>query len=287
MSIEVKNLSYVYMKGTPFERKALEDINIKIDKGEFVGIIGHTGSGKSTLVQHFNGLLKPTTGKVIVNGMDTSGKGLKELRRQVGIVFQYPEHQLFEETVYKDIVFGLKKLGIEGGTMDERIYRTLEIVGLDRSILYKSPFELSGGQKRRVAIAGVLVMEPEIIVLDEPAAGLDPSGRNEIFNFIKKLYMNCKVTVIIVSHNMEEIARLVNRVIVINKGRVEMDGPVKEIFRNTKKLESIGLSAPQVTYLMKELKKIFPGIDDNIHTVEEAKAEILRLLGRRGGDARA
>ena len=171
--------------------------------------------------------------------------------------------------------------------MDERIYRTLEIVGLDRSILYKSPFELSGGQKRRVAIAGVLVMEPEIIVLDEPAAGLDPSGRNEIFNFIKKLYMNCKVTVIIVSHNMEEIARLVNRVIVINKGRVEMDGPVKEIFRNTKKLESIGLSAPQVTYLMKELKKIFPGIDDNIHTVEEAKAEILRLLGRRGGDARA
>lgn len=163
MSIEVKNLSYVYMKGTPFERKALEDINIKIDKGEFVGIIGHTGSGKSTLVQHFNGLLKPTTGKVIVNGMDTSGKGLKELRRQVGIVFQYPEHQLFEETVYKDIVFGLKKLGIEGGTMDERIYRTLEIVGLDRSILYKSPFELSGGQKRRVAIAGVLVMEPEII----------------------------------------------------------------------------------------------------------------------------
>ncbi|NLC68267.1 MAG: energy-coupling factor transporter ATPase [Clostridiaceae bacterium] len=287
MSIEVKNLSYVYMKGTPFERKALEDINIKIDKGEFVGIIGHTGSGKSTLVQHFNGLLKPTTGKVIVNGMDTSGKGLKELRRQVGIVFQYPEHQLFEETVYKDIVFGLKKLGIEGGTMDERIYSTLEIVGLDRSILYKSPFELSGGQKRRVAIAGVLVMEPEIIVLDEPAAGLDPSGRNEIFNFIKKLYMNCKVTVIIVSHNMEEIARLVNRVIVINKGRVEMDGPVKEIFRNTKKLESIGLSAPQVTYLMKELKKIFPGIDDNIHTVEEAKAEILRLLGRRGGDARA
>lgn len=287
MTIEVKNLSYTYMEGTPFERKALENINIKIEKGEFVGIIGHTGSGKSTLVQHFNGLLRPTAGKVIVNGIDTSSKGLKELRKQVGIVFQYPEHQLFEETVYKDIAFGLKKLGMESSIVDERINRVIETVGLDKSILQKSPFELSGGQKRRVAIAGVLVMEPEIIVLDEPAAGLDPSGRNEIFNFIKKLYKSYKVTVIIVSHNMEEIARLVNRVIVINKGKVEMDGTVKDIFKNTQKLESMGLSAPQVTYLMKELKKAFPSMDDNIYTVEEAKMEILRQLGRRGGDVRA
>ena len=284
MSIEVKNLSYVYMKGTPFQRVALEDINIKIDKGEFVGIIGHTGSGKSTLVQHFNGLLKPTQGKVIVNGIDTSSKDLKELRKQVGIVFQYPEHQLFEESVYKDIAFGLKKFRMGSDITDEKINRAIEIVGLDKSILDKSPFELSGGQKRRVAIAGVLVMEPEIIVLDEPTAGLDPNGRNEIFHFIKRLYANYGVTVILVSHNMEEITRLVKRVIVINKGRVEMDGVVKDIFKDTKKLELMGLSAPQVTYLMKELKKVFPEIDDNIYTVEEAKMEILKQLKSHKGD---
>ncbi|NSW91217.1 MAG: energy-coupling factor transporter ATPase [Firmicutes bacterium] len=284
MSIKVINLSYVYMKGTPFQRMALDDINIEINKGEFVGIIGHTGSGKSTLVQHFNGLLKPTQGKVIVNGIDTSSKDLKELRKQVGIVFQYPEHQLFEETVYKDIAFGLRKFRMESNIIDKKINRAIEIVGLDKSILEKSPFELSGGQKRRVAIAGVLVMEPEIIVLDEPAAGLDPNGRNEIFHFIERLYRDFGVTVILVSHNMEEITRLVKRVIVMNKGRVEMDGCVKEIFKNTEKLEQLGLSAPQITYLMKKLKKVFPDIDDNIYTVKDAKMEILRHLKNFKGD---
>jgi len=272
------------MEGTPFERKALENINIEIKKGEFVGIIGHTGSGKSTLVQHFNGLLKPTKGRIIINGIDTLGKNLKELRKQVGIVFQYPEHQLFEETVYKDISFGLRKFGIGSREMDEKVNKALEIVGLNKNILDKSPFELSGGQKRRVAIAGVLVMEPEIIVLDEPAAGLDPNGRSEIFYFIQKLYENFGVTVILVSHNMEEITRLVERVIVMNKGKIEMDGNVKDIFKDTKRLEQLGLTAPQVTYLMKRLKRVFNDIDDNVYTVKDAKSEILRYLRKATGE---
>ncbi len=284
MAIKVENLSYVYMEGTPFERKALENINIKIKKGEFVGIIGHTGSGKSTLVQHFNGLLKPTKGRVIINGIDTMGKDLKELRKQVGIVFQYPEHQLFEENVYKDISFGLRKMGMENTEIFDKVNKTLEIVGLSEDILDKSPFELSGGQKRRVAIAGVLVMEPEIIVLDEPAAGLDPNGRNEIFYFIQKLYEKFGITVILVSHNMEEITRLVERVIVMNKGTIEMDGHVKDIFKDTERLEQLGLSAPQITYLMKKLKKTFPNIDDNVYTVKDAKIEIMRYLRKSAGD---
>jgi len=283
-SIKAEKLSYIYMEGTPFERKALENINIEIKKGEFVGIIGHTGSGKSTLVQHFNGLLKPTKGRIIINGIDTLGKNLKELRKQVGIVFQYPEHQLFEETVYKDISFGLRKFGIGSREMDEKVNKALEIVGLNKNILDKSPFELSGGQKRRVAIAGVLVMEPEIIVLDEPAAGLDPNGRSEIFYFIQKLYENFGVTVILVSHNMEEITRLVERVIVMNKGKIEMDGNVKDIFKDTKRLEQLGLTAPQVTYLMKRLKRVFNDIDDNVYTVKDAKSEILRYLRKATGE---
>ncbi len=284
MAIKVENLSYAYMEGTPFERKALENINIEIKKGEFVGIIGHTGSGKSTLIQHFNGLLKPTKGRVIINGIDTLGKDLKELRKQVGIVFQYPEHQLFEENVYKDISFGLKKIGMESTEIFDKVNKTLEIVGLNEDILDKSPFELSGGQKRRVAIAGVLVMEPEIIVLDEPAAGLDPKGRNEIFNFIQRLYENFGITVILVSHNMEEITRLVERVIVMNKGTIEMDGHVKDIFKDTERLEQLGLSAPQITYLMKRLKKAFRDIDDNVYTVKDAKKEIMRYLRKPAGD---
>lgn len=284
MSIKVENLSYAYMEGTPFEKMALENINIEIKKGEFVGIIGHTGSGKSTLVQHFNGLLKPTKGRVIINGIDTSGKDLKELRKQVGIVFQYPEHQLFEETVYKDISFGLKKIGMESKQIYEKVNKTLEIVGLSKDVLDKSPFELSGGQKRRVAIAGVLVMEPEIIILDEPAAGLDPNGRNEIFYFIKKLYERYGISVILVSHNMEEITRLVKRVIVMNKGRIEMDGYVKDIFKDTERLEQIGLSAPQITYLMKKLKKVFYDIDDNVYTIKDAKMEIMKYLKKSSGN---
>ncbi|HOJ09479.1 MAG TPA: energy-coupling factor transporter ATPase [Clostridiales bacterium] len=278
MSIIIEGLSYIYMKGSPFSREALEDINLKIDQGEFIGIIGHTGSGKSTLIQHLNGILKPTAGRVIVNGIDTSGKALRELRKQVGVVFQYPEHQLFEETVYKDIAFGLKQSGVDPARIDRKVREVLEVVGLQEDILEKSPFELSGGQKRRIAIAGVLVMEPSILVLDEPAAGLDPKGRNEIFKFIRELYDDSGITVILVSHNMEEIAKIVQRVIVMNNGRIEMDGSIKEIYNNVERLESIGLSAPQITYLMKKLRKVYPDIEDNIFTVEEARKEILRKI---------
>lgn len=278
MSILIENLSYIYMKGTPFEKIALDDINLKIDDGEFVGIIGHTGSGKSTLVQHFNGLLKPSAGKVVINGIDASGKNLKELRQMVGLVFQYPEHQLFEETVYKDIAFGLMKQGIVGQEADARIREAAAAVGLKEVSLEKSPFELSGGQKRRAAIAGTLVLKPSILVLDEPTAGLDPAGRDEIFNIIRDLHASTHITIILVSHSMEDIARLVDRVVVMNDGKVDMDGSVKEVFVNIERLENIGLSAPQISYLIKRLKAVEPEINDRIFSVEEAKAELLKYL---------
>jgi len=268
------------MKGGPFEKTALNNINIKIDDNEFVGIIGPTGSGKSTLIQHFNGLLKPTSGKVYINGMDTTGKSIKELRKQVGIVFQYPEYQLFEETVYKDIAFGLKKLGLNEQEIDERVNDSIDAVGLTKSVLKKSPFELSGGQKRRVAIAGIIAMNPSILVLDEPTAGLDPRGRDEIYNLIVELHKNKGLTVILVSHSMEDIAKLTKRVIVMNRGQVEIDGQVEEVFKNAEKLESIGLSVPQVAYLMKKLKTIIPGLNENVFTVDDAKKEIIKYLKR-------
>lgn len=281
MSIVVDELSYIYMKGTPFEKAALKNINIEIGTGEFVGIIGHTGSGKSTLVQHFNGLLKPTSGKVLIDGLDTGGKKLKELRKHVGLVFQYPEHQLFEETVYKDIAFGLVKQGINEDEIRVRIADVANIVGLKTEILEKSPFELSGGQKRRAAIAGVLAMKPGILILDEPTAGLDPKGRDEIFGFIKNMHETLGITIILVSHSMEDIARLVKRVIVMNKGSIRMDGNVAEIFAQAEVLEEIGLSAPQISYLMKRLKKLFPDIDDNVFTVKDAREVLLRHLSRQ------
>ncbi len=282
MSISVENLSYIYMKGTPFEKAALDNINLEINDGEFVGIIGHTGSGKSTLVQHFNGLLKPSSGSVKINGIDVAGKNLKELRKLVGVVFQYPEHQLFEETVYKDIAFGLLKQGIQPEEADIRIREAAEAVGLREESLEKSPFELSGGQKRRAAIAGVLVMKPSILILDEPTAGLDPAGRDEIFGMIKKLHAASGITVILVSHSMEDVARLVDRVIVMNRSKVDMDGPVTDVFGNIERLESIGLSAPQVSYLMKRLKEIVPELNDRIFTVEGAKAELMKYLKKQG-----
>ena len=280
MSIVVTNLTHVYMKGGPFEKTALNNINIKIDDNEFVGIIGPTGSGKSTLIQHFNGLLKPTSGKVYINGMDTTGKSIKELRKQVGIVFQYPEYQLFEETVYKDIAFGLKKLGLNEQEIDERVHNSIDAVGLTKNVLKKSPFELSGGQKRRVAIAGIIAMNPSILVLDEPTAGLDPRGRDEIYNLIVELHKNKGLTIILVSHSMEDIAKLTKRVIVMNKGQIEIDGQVEEVFKNAEKLESIGLSVPQVAYLMKKLKTIIPGLNENVFTVDDAKKEIIKYLKR-------
>lgn len=278
MSIRVIKLSYVYMKGTPYEKKALDNIDLNIETGEFVGIIGHTGSGKSTLVQHFNGLLKPTSGNVYINGEELAGKNLRGIKRQVGIVFQYPEHQLFEETVYKDIAFGLEKRGEDKEEIDRRVRKAINSVGLDEDIIEKSPFELSGGQKRRVAMAGILVLEPSILVLDEPAAGLDPKGRDEIFDLITNLHRNLSMTVILVSHSMEDIAKLVQRVIVMNQGRIEMTGPVRSIFKNIDELEKIGLAAPQITYLMKKLKDRLPGINDNILTVSEAKEELEKYL---------
>lgn len=278
MPIVIENLSYIYMPGTPFEKAALKDISLKIGDGEYAGIIGHTGSGKSTLIQHFNGLLKPTSGRVLINGLDTSGKNLKELRQHVGIVFQYPEHQLFEETVYKDIAFGPGKQNLSGEEIRRTVLQVIENVGLHPDVLDKSPFELSGGQKRRVAIAGVLAMKPEILILDEPTAGLDPKGREEIFGYITQIHKTLGITVIMVSHSMEDIARLVNRVIVMNKGRVEIDGPVSEVFSDIQRLESMGLSAPQVAYLMKSLKGIVPELDDRIYTVAAAKNELLKHL---------
>lgn len=276
--IIAENVSHVYMKGTPFEKKALDNVNLEISDSEFVGIIGHTGSGKSTLIQHFNGLLKPTSGRLIVNGFDIAEKNLKELRRQVGIVFQYPEHQLFEETVYKDIAFGLVKQNLPENEVKARVVDALRSVGLDEDYFEKSPFDLSGGQKRRVAIAGVLAMQPKILVLDEPTAGLDPKGRDEIFGIISGLHKRMGITIVLVTHSMEDVAKLVDRVIVMNKGTIEMEGSVAEVFRNIEKLETIGLSAPQISYLMKRLKKAIPEINDDIFTVEAAKNELLKYL---------
>ena len=278
MSIKVTGLTYVYMKGTPYEKKALDNINLSIETGEFVGIIGHTGSGKSTLVQHFNGLLKPTSGSVHINGEELTGQRAKELKKQVGIVFQYPEHQLFEETVYKDIAFGLVRRGEEKDEIYRKVRKTIRLVGLSEDILDKSPFELSGGQKRRVAMAGILVLEPSILVLDEPAAGLDPKGREEIFELVSNLHKNNKMTVILVSHSMEDVAKYVQRVIVMNQGRIEMCGPVRSVFKNTETLEEIGLAAPQITYLMKKLKEKIPQINDDILTIAEAKEELAKYI---------
>ena len=278
MPIKVEDLYYTYMGGGPFEKNALHDVNIEIEDGSFIGIIGHTGSGKSTLIQHLNGILKPTKGRVVINGIDTKQKNLKELRRQVGIVFQYPEHQLFEETVKKDISFGLLKQGLSQNEIDERVMAAIQSVGLDEAVLDKSPFEISGGQKRRVAIAGVVAMTPQILVLDEPTAGLDPKGRDEIFGYITKLHKDSNMTIILVSHSMEDIARLTERVIVMNEGTVFMDKPSKEIYAQPEELEKIGLSAPQVTYLMKKLKAVYPGINENIFTVEDAARELAKYL---------
>lgn len=278
MPINIENVYYTYMNGGPFEKNALHDVNIKINDGEFVGIIGHTGSGKSTLIQHLNGILKPTKGSVVINGIDTSQKNLKELRRLVGIVFQYPEHQLFEETVKKDISFGLIRQGLPEEQIEEMVKKALKSVGLNEAILDKSPFELSGGQKRRVAIAGVVAMMPGILVLDEPTAGLDPRGRDEIFGYIRKLHKEFNMTIILVSHSMEDIAKLADRVIVMNDGTVYMDKPSDEVYAEPEILEKIGLSAPQITYLMKKLKEIFPDINDRVYTVDAAVSEVLKHL---------
>lgn len=283
MGIKIEKLDYVYMQGSPFERKALDNINLKINDGEFIGLIGHTGSGKSTLVQHLNGLLKPHGGSVVVNGRETTTKGedLKKLRCEVGLVFQYPEHQLFEETVYKDIAFGPANLGLSKEEIDQRVKEAMNYVGLSYDLMEKSPFDLSGGQKRRAAIAGVLSMHPSVLVLDEPTAGLDPAGREEILTQVKSIYLKSKMTVILVSHSMEDVAKLVNRLIVMNQGRVAMDGPVSEVFAHGDELRGMGLNVPQVHLLVDELIKRGVPLSKNIYTVEKAKAALMVYFNKQ------
>ncbi len=282
MSLILDDISYRYSTGTAYEVTALDHVNLRIDDGEFVGIIGHTGSGKSTLVQHMNGLLHATEGAIYYNGQDIYDKdyNLKDLRTQVGMVFQYPEHQLFETTVYEDVAFGPKNQGLDEGETSIRVFEALRAVHLPEECVDASPFELSGGQKRRAAIAGVLAMKPAVLILDEPTAGLDPKGRDEILELISEMHSHAGSTIILVSHSMEDVANYVDRIIVMDQGRVKYDDQPKEVFRHYKELEEIGLAAPQVTYLMHEMREAgFPvGVDAT--TVAEAKAEILRLYGK-------
>lgn len=279
MLLIADNISYVYSPGTAYEKKALDDVSFTINKGEFIGIIGHTGSGKSTLIQHFNGLEKATGGTIYFNGQDIYDRdfNMKSLRSKVGLVFQYPEHQLFETTVLEDVKFGPKNLGLSKLEVDLRAFEAIKQVGLPEKCYDDSPFELSGGQKRRVAIAGVLAMKPEILILDEPTAGLDPRGRDEILDQIAKLHKE-GLTVILVSHSMEDVAKYADRIIAMNDGKVAFDGTPKEVFRHYRELERMGLSAPQITYVMQEMKGLGLDVDIDVSTVEEAKEEILRAF---------
>ncbi len=278
--IEINDLSHVYMPNTPYQKQALTDVSLTIYKGEMIGIIGHTGSGKSTLVQHLNGLLTPTAGNVRVSGIEPKGKALKELRRKVGLIFQNPEDQLFEETVRQDIGFGLKKMGLAPDESEKRINEVMNIIDLPEELLDKSPFELSGGQKRRVAIAGVIVMDPEILVLDEPTAGLDPKGSFEVYEFLLKLRKEKNTTIIVVSHIMEDIARYCERVIVMEHGKIALTDSPRNVFRQKECLEKIGLDVPQITELFYRLNRKNPDIRKDILTVAEGIAELKRVVGK-------
>ncbi|MCL2396761.1 MAG: energy-coupling factor transporter ATPase [Defluviitaleaceae bacterium] len=280
MSIQIVNVDYTYSRGTAFEKKALNNVSLTIEKGEFVGLIGHTGSGKSTLIQHLNVLMRPDSGSIIIDGEDIGAdkSRLKAIRSKVGLVFQYPEHQLFEMTVYKDVAFGPANAGLDADEVNKRVLDALAIVGIPEELHQKSPFELSGGQKRRVAIAGILAMGPEILVLDEPTAGLDPRGRDEILNQIKIMHEKLKLTVILVSHSMEDIARLADRIFVINHGEIVMSGTPAEIFVQTDALESLGLSSTQSTYVARRLRAAGFDVPEDIYTVDAAVSAILKVL---------
>lgn len=278
--LEAKNLTYIYSAGTPFEHKALDDISFSVERGEFIGIIGHTGSGKSTLMQQLNGLLKPTSGTVLLDGQDiwSDKKLTRQARFRVGLVFQYPEYQLFEETVYKDIAFGPKNMGLSPEEVDRRVREAAGFVGLTEQQLEVSPFDLSGGQKRRVAIAGVIAMEPEVLILDEPTAGLDPVGRSEILGNIQSYRKAKNATIMMVSHSMEDVARLTDRLLVMNGSKLAMDAPPAQVFTRAEELTQMGLNIPQVTQVFLELKKL--GLDvKNVYTIDQAAAEIRRLKG--------
>ena len=295
MSIEVKNLTYIYDPGTPNEKKALQDVNLTIHKGEFIGIIGHTGSGKSTLIQHLNGLVKPTSGQVLCDEEDIfeepnvkskkqaralKGAKMKRIRQKVGLVFQYPEHQLFEMTVAKDIAFGPTNMGLPQEEIDKRVDEAMRMVGLKEKYKEKSPFELSGGQKRRVAIAGVLAMQPEYLILDEPTAGLDPKGRDDILSQIQKLQKEQGITVILVSHSMEDVAKYVDRIVAMGKGRVQFDGTPEEVFAHAAELKNIGLGVPQVTDLGMQLKENGFDVPGAILTLDQMEAYLLKKFKR-------
>ena len=283
MGIRLENVCYTYGSDTTSEIKALNNVNLEINKGEFVAIIGHTGSGKSTLIQHFNGLERPKSGNVFYNNENIyeNNYDLRKLRCKVGLVFQYPEHQLFEETVLKDVCFAPMNMGMSREEAEKKAKLVLEQVGINEKCYNKSPFELSGGQKRRVAIAGVLAMNPEIIVLDEPTAGLDPKGRDKILNRIKELHDNTGIGVVLVSHSMEDVANYAQRLIVINNGKIKYDGMPKDVFKHYKELEKMGLKAPQITYIMHKLKEKGLDVDENVITIEEARENIMQCLNRK------
>ena len=288
MSIVIEHLNYVYMQGGPYETKALDDVSLTIHDGEFVGLIGHTGSGKSTLVQHLNGLILPTSGQITVDGMDLADKNTdkRAIRRRVGLVFQYPENQLFEETVAKDIAFGPKNLGLDEAGIDRRVRTAMRRVALDYDKLsQRSVFELSGGQMRRVAIAGVLAMEPQTLVLDEPCAGLDPKGREEILGLISDLHRESGATIVMVSHSMDDVAALAERVIVMNHGKVAMDGAPREVFSRGEELRAIGLDVPQAVELAQKLREKGFDVPEGIYKIEEVRAAVEAIVGKGGRHA--
>ena len=280
--IETKNLTYTYGAGTPFSKTAIEDVNIAIKKGEFIGLIGHTGSGKSTLIQQLNGLLRPTSGTVLLNGKDIweKKKEIRKVRFQVGMVFQYPEYQLFEDTVIKDIGFGPRNMGLSQDEVNQRVMQAVDFVGLDHALLEKSPFDLSGGEKRRAAIAGVIAMDPDVLVLDEPTAGLDPQGRDHLLSQIKAYHKQRQNTVLLVSHSMEDIARVADRVLVMNESKVFLFDETAKVFSHAKELEQIGLRVPQVTKIMMKLHENGYPVDPAVFTLEQAVKEILPLVQR-------
>lgn len=283
MSIILDKVNYIYSEDTAYEIQALKNINLKIEDGEFIGLIGHTGSGKSTLIQHLNGLMHATYGGIYYNGQDIYDEDYnrKELRSKVGLVFQYPEHQLFETTIFADVAFGPRNQGLSKKEADLKAFTALRSVGLKENDWYRSPFELSGGQKRRAAIAGVLAMEPEVLVLDEPTAGLDPKGRDEILDQVAKLHMERNMTIILVSHSMEDVAKYVERLIVMSQGSILFDGTPREVFAHYQELEAVGLAAPQVTYLMHELRKRGIPVEGGATTLEEAKIAILQAFEKK------
>ncbi|MEG1994241.1 MAG: energy-coupling factor transporter ATPase [Oscillospiraceae bacterium] len=279
-AIKTENLTYTYSVGTPFQKTAVDNINLEIEQGEFVGVIGHTGSGKSTLIQHFNGLIKPTDGKIYIDGEELweDKSKLRSVRFKVGLVFQYPEYQLFEETVYKDIAFGPKNMGFDADEIDKRVKEAARFVGISPEWLQKSPFELSGGQKRRVAIAGVIAMKPKVLILDEPTAGLDPKGRDMILGQIKEYHQEEKNTVLLVSHSMEDIANYATKALVMNKSHLFMYDTVENVFKSGQDLSKMGLSVPQISRVFRGLSDKGINVNPNVYTIDQAKSELLRIL---------